>query len=136
MQYVTIKQFTREGINGYANIPYGSQLERKENGFLYFNNKPICVATSAASHQHFTRNNDGKGLKRGKLTQAIIEALEPQDGETREDRGNRWKVIWNDTLAQKYKKQEHQTYWLWNDDFYNAPIEDLEHIAKLANAKL
>ncbi|MBO6304490.1 MAG: hypothetical protein J6M62_05345 [Selenomonadaceae bacterium] len=135
MRYVTIKRFKRESLKGYVNIPYGSQLERKEDGLLYFENEPVCVASSAASHEHFTRDDDGNGKERGKLTQAILEALEPQNGETREDRDNRWEIIWNDTLAQKYRKQEHQTYWLWNDDFFNAPIEDLKHIGALAKAK-
>ena len=39
------------------------------------------------------------------------------------------------SLAQKYRRSEHVNYWLWNDDFYNAPIEDLEYIAELVGVK-
>lgn len=30
---------------------------------------------------------------------------------------------------------EDEGYWLWNDAFYNAPLEDLRHIAKLIGLK-
>lgn len=31
----------------------------------------------------------------------------------------------------KYKRKDHEDFWLWNHDFYNASIEDLEYIKSL-----
>jgi len=132
MRYITIKPFERKGICGPVNIPYGSVLEKRDDGQLYYDGKPICVSWSAASHTHFAYDGDGKGQERGRLSHAIIEALEPQDGETRADHNKRWEPIWKDPLAQRYRKPEHLDYWLWHDNFFKAPIEDLEHIATLA----
>lgn len=132
MKYITIKRFRRDVGGVHFNIPWGAELEKREDGILYHEGKPVAVAKSFASHQHFARNDDRKGQERGKLSHAIIEALEPQDGETRADRDKRWEPIWKDPLAQRYRKLEHLDYWLWHDDFFNAPVEDLEHIATLA----
>lgn len=47
-----------------------------------------------------------------------------------------WDRIWNDKSLYKYKRSENEEHWLWNHDFYDAPIADLEHIAKLINIKI
>lgn len=39
--------------------------------------------------------------------------------------------MWEDPLCQKYKRPEHADFWLWNHAFYEAPVEDLRHIARL-----
>ena len=135
MQYVTIKRFKRHGIGGQFNIPYGTPLELRDDGKLYYKDLPVCVAKSAASHNHFARDDDGKGLERGKLSHAIIYALAPERFDTRQERDEYWEVIWNDQLANKYRRKEHIDYWLWSDDFFNAPIEDLKYIAALAGIK-
>ena len=43
--------------------------------------------------------------------------------------------MWADPLCQKYKRPEHEDFWIWNHDFYDAPVEDLRHIAALVGAK-
>lgn len=131
MQYITIKRFKRNGIGGYFNIPYGTSLELRDDGTLYHNDLPVCLAKSAASHEHFARNDDGNGQERGRLSHAVIDALNsPQQ------RNEAWQVIWNDPLTQKYRRTDHLDTWLWNDDFYNAPIEDLKYIAALVGIKV
>ena len=37
--------------------------------------------------------------------------------------------------ARSIKRKEHEDFWLWNHDFYNAGIDDLKYIAKLVGAK-
>ena len=133
MYYVTLKRFKRIGIDGRLNIPYGTPVENR-GGILYYGIKKICVARSAAAHEYFARDDDGKGLERGELSHAIIERL--NNFKTREERDKFWeKTIWVDETAKKYRKPEHQSYWLWNDDFYNAPIEDLKKIAALVGVE-
>ena len=135
MEYITIKRFKRNGISGYANIPYGTSLELRDDGKLYHKDLPVCVGRSFAAHEHFACNYDGKGFERGLLSHAIIKALAPENFETPQERNDFWQVIWNDTLTHKYRRKDHFDTWLWSDDFYNAPIEDLKYIAGLVGVK-
>lgn len=129
MEYLTIKRFKREGIGGHFNIPYGTKLESRD-GVLSYGGKIVCKVKSAAAHEYFARNDDGNGFKRGKLSHAIIDALGGYGGDS-----ERWQKIFADDLAQKYRRLEHQDYWLWNDAFFNAPIEDLKYLAALVGVK-
>lgn len=138
MQYITIKRYKRpDRPNREAvNIPYGKAVEER-NGSLYYGDVEICRDHSAVMREYFARNDDGQGLKRGKLSQSIIKALLARDGETREEHQKRWDVVYDDKLVcPKYRKTGADSGdWLWNIEFYNAPIEDLEYIAKLVGAK-
>lgn len=135
MQYITFKRFKRNGIGGYFNIPYGTPLELHDDGILYHKGLPVCVAKSAASHNHFARDDDGKGLERGKLSHAIIDSLASVSSCAPHEGYHLWQAILSDQLTQKYRRKQHLDYWLWSDDFYNAPIDDLKHIAQLADVK-
>ena len=135
MEYVTIKRFKRNGIGGQFNIPYGAVLELREDGYLYYAGRAVCVARSFAAHEHFACNYDGKGFERGLLSHAIIKALAPENFDTPKERDDFWQVIWNDTLTPKYRRKDHIDTWLWSDDFFNAPIEDLKYIAGLIGLK-
>lgn len=135
MKYITIKRFKRNGMGGQFNIPFSKFLEKRADNILYYDDKPVCVSRSAAAHEYFARNDDGEGLKRGKLSHAIINRLAQTQFNSVQERNKYWQVVWNDSLAQKYRRPEHADYWLWNDDFFNAPIKDLEYIAALVNVK-
>ena len=142
MKYITAKRFKRNGIGGEFNIPYGTTLEKREDGVLYFENKQVCVARSAASHQHFVNDSDGNGIKRYYWTSNIIKKLDGNvksilaDARDEEKEHSRlWEIIVNDEIAKKYRRVEHLDYWLWDDTFYNAPLEDLEYIGNLIGIK-
>ena len=60
-------------------------------------------------------------MERGRMTKAIQSILGKKDVRHQE----RWDKVWEDELCQKYKRKEYANYWLWNHEFYNAPIEDL-----------
>lgn len=126
MNYVCFKRFKDNAICGQVNIPYGSILEN-DDGMLKFNGKPICFARSQNAHDYFAVNDDGRGLERGNLTSSIIKLLSKRDKSYQE----RWDKIWSDLSMLKYKREEDPDYWMWNHDFYCAPIADLEHIKKL-----
>ena len=127
MEYITVKRFKRNGIGGHFNIPYGTRLEKRDEA-LWHQGKVVCAARSAAAHQYFARNDDGNGLERWKLSHAIIDTLGGFGSE-------RWEPIFSDELAKKYRRSEHANYWLWSDDFFNAPLDDLKNLAKLAGVK-
>jgi hypothetical protein len=126
MTYITIKRYKHNAIGGYLNLPYGTPVDNID-GMLCYNGKPICVARSFNAHEHFARNDDGHGQERGKLSHAIIKKL----GGTHRELTAEWKAVFDDDLANSYSRQDSIDYWLWDDSFYQAPIEDLEHIARL-----
>lgn len=130
MQYVTHRRFKDNAICGQVNIP-ALTVCKKIGNTIYFDGKPICFTTSENSHQYFARNDDGQGIERGKLTQGIQRKLAKRDSSYQ----NRWDKIWEDKVCQKYKREEHDDFWLWNHEFFNADIEDLRHIAKLIGVK-
>lgn len=134
MDYITTKRFKRDGIGGHFNIPYGTAV-KEIGGSIFHEGREVARITSAACHKYFARNDDGRGLERGKLTQAINDALQLRNGETNDQRDVRWGPIFNDALCQSYRRREHADTFLWNHNFYNAPLDDLRHIAALAGVK-
>lgn len=127
MEYIVHRRFRAKTICGEVNFPFGTVGQCDEN-LIHVDGSPICVVTSENAHQYFARNDDGKGLLRGKLTQEIQKTLEKNS--------DRWDKVWKDSLCQKYKRIEHADYWLWNHDFFNADIYDLQYIAKLVGASV
>lgn len=126
MDYIVTKRAKFNSISGPVNLPFGTAIQEEE-GVLYFEGNPLCVSSSQNAYDFFSRNDDGFGLERGKLTADIIKTLSKRDAKHQE----RWDKVWDDILCQKYKRHEHADYWLWNHAFYNAPIEDLRYIANL-----
>lgn len=131
MSYITIKRARFNSISGLVNLPYGTEIQQ-EAGILYLKGAPLCGDKSQNAYQLFAVNDDGNGLIRGRLTQVIQKSLAKRDN----DYQKRWDKIWNDKLCQKYKRSEYEDYWLWNHDFYNADIKDLQYIASLIGAKI
>ena len=134
MQYITHRRFKAEADCGIVNLPYGTEIEER-GGWLFHGDKRLCTATSENAHQYFARNDDGEGALRGTLTQAIQKELRLREGETPTRRSERWEKVWSDPVCQQYRRPENADYWLWNHAFFNAPIEDLQHIAALVGAR-
>lgn len=125
IEYVSNARFHKKGINGNEfNIPFGAPCISKEN-IIFFENRPICFITSQLAYDYFSRNDDGQGIKRGELVSKIISTLSnKKDGKYQ----NRWDKLWEDEYCHKFRRKEHSDHWLWNFDFYNAEIEDLQYI--------
>lgn len=124
-KYILHRRFKQKCICGEVNIPANTICE-EQNGFIMYDNKVLCVFTSEDAHQYFAINDDGNGIKRGKLTQAIQKSLVKQNNHQ-----ERWNKMWDSELCKKYKRVEHEDYWLWNHDFFNASIDDLQQIYNL-----
>lgn len=119
---IVFQRFKGKCLCGTANIPVMTDAVQKD-GIIWVDGYPICYETSENAHRHFARNDDGNGLERGRLTREIQRRLK--------NRKEKWDKVWEDPLCQKYKRQDHPDHWLWNHDFYNAPIEDLQYILHL-----
>ena len=127
MDYICFNRFKQNALCGEVNIRYGTKLDEANNIISYRGN-PICYIKSQNAYDYFARNDDGKGLERGKLTAEIIKLLNNRnDGKYQ----NRWDRIWGDLSLLKYKRPEQDDYWLWNFDFFNASIEELNRIKSM-----
>lgn len=126
MEYITHKRFKDRALCGNVNIPAMTKCEEYD-GVIYHGRMPLCFIGSENAHLHFAINEDGMGLRRGKLILEILAILRRKDVKHQE----RWGNVWNDELCQKYKRPEHPDHWLWNHEFYNADIQDLEYILSL-----
>jgi hypothetical protein len=115
---------------GEVNLPAKTICQCEDNR-IRVNGKDICVPTSENAHQFFALDEDGHGMERGKLTQAIQKRLAKKDANYQ----TRWDLIWDDEVCQKYRRGEYGDYWLWNHAFFNADLDDLRHIANLIGAK-
>lgn len=130
-KYITRKRARFKGLSGKVNIPYGSLLESR-GGFLFYKNARLCTVTSQNAYDYFSWDDDSQGVLRGQLVSAITSRLEIRDSEYQ----NRWNKLWGAPAFWRYRRQDHEDMWIWNHNFYNAPIEDLRSIASLIGAKV
>lgn len=127
--YITTRRARFMAICGPVNIPWGTQVEA-EDGILLLGLRLLCATTSQNARDFFARNDDGNGLERGRLSAAIIARL----SERGKEHQDRWNKVWADPLCQKYRNQDHVDHWLWNHEFFEAPLDDLRHIAEAVGA--
>lgn len=126
MKYIVHKRFKNTALCGAVNLQAMTTCESYED-IIVCNGMPICFAQSENAHQYFAVNDDGTGMLRGKLTQAIQKTLAKRDNNYQA----RWNKVWDDPLCQKYKRYTHEDHWLWSHEFFMADIETLKHIAEL-----
>ncbi len=130
MKYIVHRRFKGKAICGDVNLPTLTELDCID-GVIYHNGNVVCFVASENAHQFFARNDDGNGMLRGNLTQAIQKRLAKRDNQYQK----RWDKVWEDASCQSYRRTEYDDHWIWNHDFFNAEIDVLRHIAKLVGAK-
>lgn len=126
VQYIAARRARFNAIGGPVNIPYGTTVEAVD-GFLERDGLRLCAVTSESAHKYFARDSDGNGLERGQLTASIIATVSKRDKAHK----TRWAKLWADPLACRYRRADHADFWVWSHDFFEAPVEDLRHIAAL-----
>lgn len=130
MKHIVHQRFKGKAICGYVNIPAMTEVYADEH-IAYIDGKPLCYLFSENGMKYIARNDDGQGMTRGKLTRHIQNRLEKRDAKYQD----RWNKVWEDPICRKYKRPDNQDFWLWSRTFYDAPIQDLQHIADLVDAK-
>lgn len=128
--YIVKKRMRLEGIRGRVNLPYGTEVEAVD-GMIIYKGEAVCAVTSRNAHLYFARDDDGQGRERGALTLAITKRLEKRD----KDHQARWDRVWEDPVCQKYRHPEHEDHFIWGHAFFEAPVEDLRHIAALIGTR-
>ena len=126
--YITVRRFKGKAICGDVNIPYGTKLYRYAGAIWLDADHPLCYDHAQNAYDYMARDDDGMGLERGKLIQDIIARLGKRDNRDDPKYQARWDAIWDDASLRRFKRPEQDDYWLWNFDFYNAEIADLEYI--------
>lgn len=134
-RYIARKRARFNAIGGHpVNIRYGTEVECHD-GFLHFAGYRLCSSRSRLIRDYFCQDDDGNGRERGALVAAITTRLEKNSYKADPDYQRRWDRVWADSLCRQYRREDHEDHWLWSHDFYNAPVEDLRHIAALIGAK-
>lgn len=131
MRYIVYKRFKDRALCGLVNLKATLPCWESE-GIIYYEGQPICYTASENAFNHFVRDDDGEGLKRGKLISGIKRRLAKRD----DDYQKRWDKVWADKLCAKFKRKEYNDFWIWNKAFYDAEIADLEYIARLVESEV
>ena len=129
-RYIVKQRARIATLPGPVNLPYGTEVEAVED-YLIHQGRRLCAVTSRKAHLYFARDDDGQGRERGALTLAITKRLEKRD----KDHQARWGRGGVDPGCQKYRHPEHEDHFIWDHAFFEAPVEDLRHIAALIGAR-
>ena len=125
--YVNYKPFHKHNGKTY---PSGSKFFNN-NGALMNEDGFMCLVDSQKSHDCMCGNDDGMGELRGKIINDINECLYHfVSYECKEDQ---LEALYNTGYNRKYIRhvEPDDGPWLWNTDFYIAPISDLQYIRKV-----
>lgn len=132
MKYVVHKRFKSKALCGEVlNLPYGTELAEKD-GLLYYNNKAVCLNTSENGKMYFSRNDDDKGLERGKYTWEIAFSKKKADDPKYKDHGGfRFSEKQRDIIARHYQRflRADCDMIIFNQRFFDAPVEELKEMA-------
>ena len=134
MKYIASRRYRGTSLVGKdINIPATTEAEEMAK-VIYVDGQPICFRTSQVAHEYFARNDDGNGMRRGKLTYAIAFSNRERYNEnhTRRQRFTDDEIITLESKWNKYLIQGIEVI-LFNHDFFNADINDLEEMAKSIN---
>lgn len=125
--YITGRRLKIKALDGKKLIfKRGTELARVQD-FLFYGSHSVCIYRSQIAKDNFAINTDGRGLERFDLIQDIKKTLANRDDHWQE----RWDKVWSDDLCLTFQNPDHQDFWIWNDFFYDADIEELEHIKEL-----
>lgn len=115
------------------NIPMRSELFC-EAGVLFYKDIPVAFATSQVSLDYFTENDDGEGMKRGKIIEEILSILVNKPNNSESDNRKRleaWDRVWSSEFCVPFKREDHSDFWLWNYEFYNTSVNNLKIILQI-----
>ena len=128
MEYICHRRYQKIGASGIMySFRQGALLETIGR-YIAYKNGAVCATCSEDAYMYFARNDDGKGLKRGRLTYEI--AYAPRHPNM--DNGFRFTPAEMETLINNYGRflrYDCDTI-VFNKEFFNAEIEELEEIKR------
>lgn len=137
MRYITHNRFKKLAACGeMLNLPYGTELDTAGEFIITPEGKPICFATSENAKMHFARNDDGRGLERGKLTWAIAYSQRVRYGESgRQQRLTDQEIELLERDWAHFLRQDAEVI-LFNEQFFAAEVPELERLADTLHIKV
>ncbi len=137
MNYITHRRHRDTALCGKRlNIPYGTPLTVTGDCLITPDGQAVCFRHSENAKQHFSINDDGMGLVRGALTYAIAYSQRDRTGPD----GKRQRFT-ADEIAMlqrdwgRYLRQDLDVI-LFNDNFFAAPVYDLQQMARALGIKV
>ena len=120
------------------NLPYGSTFDTIGDFIATPEGKALCYTTSETAQKYFARNDDGRGLERGKLTYAIAYSNRVRYSSDKERRKQRFT---DDEIRMLERDWGHflrpDTEWiLFNHAFFDAEPEELAQLAQALKIKV
>ena len=126
MEYICHHHYNKFGASGKLyNFKPGARLD-VIGRFIAYKNAAVCATTSEDAYRYFARNDDGQGMKRGKLTYEIAYS---ERRPNKED-GYRFTPEEREILSTDYARfiRQDSDMIIFNSDFFNAEISELEEI--------
>ncbi len=77
-KYIVIMRYKKLAQCGNVNLPYGTECVVIDKHIIC-DKGIICYVASQDAFNYFSQNDDGNGLERGRLTQAIIKRLDRKE---------------------------------------------------------
>ena len=133
MRYITHHRFKGLALCGeQLNLPYGTELERRGETLFTADGRAVCYHRSENAKRHFARDDDGRGLERGRLTHAIAYSSRNAGN------GFRFSEEEAETLARDWRHflREGLDFIVFNDSFFTAEPEELQRLAKATHIKV
>jgi hypothetical protein len=118
------------------NIPYGSTFETIGDFIATADAQAICYITSEMAYEFFARNDDGKGLERGKLSYAIAYKNRVRYSATgRRQRFTDEEIELLETHWSRFLRDDTDTI-RFNRSFFEADPAELAAMAKMLQIKV
>ncbi len=136
MRYVVHRRCREMGAAGQQlNLSYGSVFETIGHIIATPEGKGICFVTSDTAHRYFARDDDGKGLRRGRLTYAIAWSDRVRMVHGRRQRFSAAEI---EMLKRDWARflVPDAPVILFNHAFFNAEVDELEQLARALNMKI
>lgn len=125
MKYIVSKNFNQLALcNEVLDLPVGTEVTLGPDDIVFYGDKMICRADSYNGQQHFAMNEDGNGIRRGKITYAIAygERNNGQPFRFTDEEQNLLKTKWSRFL------RPNSDALLFNSDFFRMEMNELEQI--------
>lgn len=114
-----------------VNIPYGTILECQA-GWIRYRGRVLCFEDCQMQKNYLVQANSPNPKERATVIEDILYLLRrPGNHATPKEiqaYDSRWKAIWDDSELQKYRRNDFEDYWLWNNKFYDAEYVELLYI--------
>lgn len=136
MRYVVHRRCREMGAAGQQlNLSYGSVFETIGHIIATPEGKGICFVTSDTAHKYFARDDDGHGLRRGRLTYAIAWSDRVRLVHGRRQRFTEAEIAMLERDWARFLVPDAPVV-LFNHEFFNAEVDELEQLARALKIKI